>query len=402
MAQKENIYSMTSAVPKPVHTIRLKDPILEDLNIPSATVVPLSPDAVSLPEKGERFRFDFGNHSLTVESARKIRALCESRIGDRGLLLVTSEAPSTPGELAAFRDALWPAFHVQRVYRVQNQKYVERCSADGRELLTKHFVATWSGVALAAFTRSAALSPEATIAKFNKNAAGWSGDAKSPMYAHHRWMRRIVAELGQPRAGERVLDAGCGAGWVGIEAAKLGASVCAFDPSPEMVKFAVENATAEKVTIDARTGFVEKSPWTEPFPLVLNSGVISFAPDADRYLAAIDAMVEKGGRLVIGDLNPRSRGMQQRRATEPVLPIRELNAVPRDEMIRKLEALGYRITARRFYQLTAPWDKWMHFCARTLGGFGCGYILNRNARAAQADSDDAAGFDSWLLRAEKP
>jgi hypothetical protein len=44
----------------------------------------------------------------------------------------------------------------------------------------------------------------------------------------------------------------------------------------------------------------------------------------------------------------------------------------------------------------------MHFCARKLGGLGCGYFLRRNERAAARDSDDAAGFDSWLLRAEKP
>jgi hypothetical protein len=44
----------------------------------------------------------------------------------------------------------------------------------------------------------------------------------------------------------------------------------------------------------------------------------------------------------------------------------------------------------------------MHFCAKKLGGLGCGWFLNRNARAAAHDSDDAAGFDSWLVRAEKP
>jgi 2-polyprenyl-3-methyl-5-hydroxy-6-metoxy-1,4-benzoquinol methylase len=288
------------------------------------------------------------------------------------------------------------------MYKVLNQHYVERTSADGVETLKKNMVATWSGSAAAAVSRSAALAPESIVVKFDKNAAGWSGDPKSPLYAHHRWMRRIVAELGEPKRGERVLDAGCGAGWVGIEAAKLGAAVHAFDPSPEMVKHVFENAKAENVVIDAQPGFVEKAPWTEPFPLVLNSGVLSFVPDADVYLTALDALVARGGRLVIGDLNPLSRGMQRRRAEVPVLPIRELNALTRDDVQARLEKRGYRITARRYYQLTSPVPEWMHFCAKKLGGLGCGWFLNRNARAAAHDSDDAAGFDSWLVRAEKP
>ncbi|MFN0204973.1 MAG: class I SAM-dependent methyltransferase [Planctomycetota bacterium] len=398
---KEKIYSMPEEKSKPVHSIRLKDPLLEDLNYPGGTVTSVSISIDKLPEKGDRFRFDLGATPLSADVAKTILKLTAGRPGDKTAVLVTSQTPWNPGAVVAFRNALWPEYHVTRAYNVQNQKYVDRFSAEGTEKLTKHFVATWSGMAVSAVKRAAALAPDTTIAKFNKNAAGWSGDQKSPVYPHHRWMRRIVAELGNPKPGQRTLDAGCGAGWVGIEAAKKGAVVSAFDPSPEMVKFVLENAAAENVKIDAQTGFVEKSPWTEPFSLVLNSGVISFAPDADQYLDALDAMVEKGGTLVIGDLNPLSRGMQKRRATEPIVPIRELNASTRADVIRKLEKRGYNITARRYYQLTDPWNRYMYFCARNLGGIGCGYILNKNARAASVDSDDAAGFDSWLIRAEK-
>lgn len=392
---------MPTEVPKPVHTIRLKDPIFEDLSIPPGSAATVAWPNLQLPEKGERFRVEIDQVPFSAEVGRKLAETFGPRCGTKGMLVVTTHAAMDPVAIAAMRNALWPAFHVFRVYKIVDQQYVERISAEGSEKLTKHFVATWTGTAVAAMPRAAALAPDTTIAKFNKNAAGWSGDPKSPIYAHHRWMRKIVAELGAPKAGERTLDAGCGAGWVGIEAAKMGANVCAFDPSPEMVKFVLENAAAENVKVEAQTGFVEKSPWSEPFSLVLNSGVISFAPDANVYMNALDAMVAKGGRLVIGDLNPLSRGMQERRRTEPVVPIREMNGIPRDEIVKMLESRGYRVTAKRFYQLTAPWDKWMHFCARKLGGLGCGFILNKNAKAAMQDSNDAASFDSWLLRAEK-
>ncbi|MBI3817474.1 MAG: class I SAM-dependent methyltransferase [Planctomycetes bacterium] len=406
MTEKKNIYSMTSEMPKPVHTIRLKDPLFEDLGVPPGSVAIVtyeslqSPD-YKLPEKGERFRVELGDVPFSAEIGKRIREMFEKRTGDRGLLIITTHAAFDPAAIAAMRNALWPAYHSYHAYKIAEQDYVDRLSAEGFEKLLKHFVATWNGSAVAARPRAAALAPDATISKFNKNAAGWSGDPKSPLYAHHRWMRKLVAELGEPKPGERTLDAGCGAGWVGIEAAKLGANVFAFDPSPEMVKFAIENAAAESVKIEAQTGFVEKSPWTDPFSLVLNSGVISFAPNAELYLNALDAMVAKGGRLVIGDVNPLSRGMQARRARVAVLPIREMNGIGRADIIKMLEARGYKITARRYYQLTAPWDKWMHLLAKRAGGFGCGWILNKNKAAAIRDSEDAAGFDSWLVRAEK-
>ena len=87
-----------------------------------------------------------------------------------------------------------------------------------------------------------------------------------------------------------------------------------------MVKFTNENAAKEGVKVEAQAGFVEKPPWSEPFSLVLNSGVVSFAPDAERYLASLDALVAKGGRLAIGDLNPLSRGMAKRRAESRCFP----------------------------------------------------------------------------------
>jgi 2-polyprenyl-3-methyl-5-hydroxy-6-metoxy-1,4-benzoquinol methylase len=341
-------------MPKPVHAIRLKDPILEDLALPPASVVLFDYPGAIPESKAGRFALILGNTPLTAELGARVRGEFEAKVGEKGMLLLETHAPFDARAIAAFRNAMWPAFHVFRAYRVQNQQYVDRLTADGWEKLTKHFVATWSGTAIAAMRRSSALAPDSIVTKFNKNAAGWSGDPKSPLFAHHRWMRKLVSDLGEPKAGERTLDAGCGAGWVGIEAAKKGAQVFAFDPSPEMVKFTNENAAKEGVKLEAQAGFVEKPPWSEPFSLVLNSGVVSFAPDAEKYLASLDALVAKGGRLVIGDLNPLSRGMAKRRAEEAILPIRELNALPRAEIEKALTARGYRLAARRYYQLTDP------------------------------------------------
>src|SRR5205085_10478596 len=92
-------------------------------------------------------------------------------------------------------------------------------------------------------------------------------------------MRRFVARLSvgpdESRA-RRILDFGCGAGWVGIEAAiaarsagaARGADVelCAFDPSGAMVELATENARASGIEhFTGRIGFGE----APPFPALL-------------------------------------------------------------------------------------------------------------------------------------
>ena len=199
MADKN--YSMTTEMPKPVHAIRLKDPILEDLALPPASVTLSDYPGTVAESKAQRYALIVGNTPLSAELGAKVRSEFDAPVGDKGMLLVESHQLFDPKAVAAFRNALWPTFHVFKAYRVQNQHYVERLNADGWEKLTKHFVATWTGTAVAAIRRSAALAPDSIVSKFNKNAAGWSGDPASPLFAHHRWMRKLVSDLGEPKPG---------------------------------------------------------------------------------------------------------------------------------------------------------------------------------------------------------
>jgi SAM-dependent methyltransferase len=215
-----------------------------------------------------------------------------------------------------------------------------------------------------------------------------------------------VALVGRPLSGKRVLDAGCGTGWVGIEAALLGASLSVCDGSPAMLEIARSNAGLAGVPLEARVGFVEQVPFERPFDVVLNSGVISFAPDPETYLSALDRLVAPGGLLVIGDMNPLSRGFRSRRRTRPLLPTRELNGLARAHVAERLVARGYRLEARRYYQLTYPVPQLMALSERSAGGLGCGALLLLNRASSALDaalgSPCAGSFDSWILRARKP
>lgn len=331
-----------------------------------------------------------------------------ARLREHGaaVCLAVLPGPVDETELARLRDAVWPERHVTTIHRVDESGTIRRGLAGGDATLPGSAGPRAPCVVLQALARELALGPATTRTKFDRNARGWNGSPGSPTYGHYRWMRRLMAEVARPRRGERALDAGCGTGWVGIEAGRLGAMVSAYDPSPQMVELCASNAASVGVDVDARVGFVEDVPFERPFDLVLNSGVLSFAPDADVYLDALDRTVAPGGRLVIGDINPASVGFCRRRARRALLPARELNGLPRADVARRLRERGYRIAARRFYQLTFPVPELMAASETRARGVGCGTLLLLNRLAAGLDR--ACGspfeplFDSWILVAGKP
>jgi len=321
-----------------------------------------------------------------------------------GRVLLRFAGGASDREMSRVRDRLWPDWHVSAVYRVDEAGRIARQAQSGNAPIEGRLQ---GGAAALLYVRSRdlALGRDSTRAKFDLNAKGWNGQPGTRTYAHFRWMRRLLADVAKPTRGLRSLDAGCGAGWVGIEAALKGAMASAFDPSPAMVEQAKRNAAECGVDLDARVGFVEDVPFERPFELVLNSGVISFALDADEYLGTLDKLVMPGGLLVIGDLNPMSAGFARRRR-RPILPARELNGLRRSEVEQQLLQRGYVIEGRWYYQLTFPLPELMALSEQRFSGFGAGLALAFNKLATAGDhllgSRCEGCFDSWILRARKP
>lgn len=362
-------------------------PILDDLGV--------APDGVA-PEGVAQVELSSADPAGAV-------ALAAAAADGRPVLGIIAGQPTSP-ELAKLRDALWPDCHFGAVYRVADDGAVKRLAVgDGGGITGR--CEGGSRTIVFARTHADALGQTTTRKKFDANAPGWNGAPGSPGYPHYRWMRRLIAEVARPMTGLRTLDAGCGTGWVGIEAARMGAMVSAFDPSPAMVELAKQNAVQTGVDLDARVGFVEDVPFERDFEVVLNSGVISFAPDPDRFLDGLDTLVAPGGLLVIGDLNPRSRGFARRRKKNPLLPARELNGLPRARVETMLAARGYRVERRRYYQLTFPVPELMAVSEQRGQGWACGLLLLANRFAAGFDglfgSPGHHSFDSWILRARK-
>lgn len=378
----------------------ISKPIIEDLGLRAEDLVSVDcgqpgPQGVGslLVDLQDRLASD-------PEAAAGVLKAGQDSLSPEGVLIILGQGSRSVQELASLRNNLWPDFHVSRVYRMSAGGKIERTDVRGSTELDVD--ADEGGFVICASRRQHAMSQSVTTEKFDGAAAGWNSDPRSAIYGHYRWMRRLLAVLARPVSGEAVLDAGSGTGWVGLEAALRGASLSAFDPSPAMVRFVKENAQELGVEVDARVGFMEQAPFDTTFDLVLNSGVISFAPDSDEYLRGLDRLVSPGGRLVIGDLNPHSAGFKRRRSQRLVLPSREMSGLPRGVMVEKLAALGYEVEWVRYYQNTSPFPELMH---RSRSNIVCWFLLQISRASSALDallgSRAESMFDSWIVGARK-
>ena len=111
-----------------------------------------------------------------------------------------------------------------------------------------------------------------------------------------------LVEFAELRAGERVLDVGCGRGAVtfpAAEAVRESGHVEAIDIAPGMVEQLVSDVARRGVTnVDARVGDAE-APGVEEGSVdaVLASLVLFFLPDLGAALRAYRAALRSGGRL---------------------------------------------------------------------------------------------------------
>lgn len=401
-----------SAIPEPLRPVL--DPLeidflLEDLGLTvegartlHAPGPPKSAEAlVALVDPGQ------------VPQPRTLEALlriADEHLSESGALLLYLEGRRPEEQLARWRNGLWPLLHANVIYQVERARTTRRTLSGVTELDVKkrksHKVRTGSVIFLR--RRNHAMGPDATIEKFDQNAAGWNGEPGAPSYPHFRWMRRFVALFAKLPQGGRFLDFGSGAGWCGIEAAKaFGASELAFfDPSPEMVKIAEDNAKSEGIArAEGRTGFGEQPPFPgqgeDPFDAVISSGVISFAPDPDVWIAGLIPTVKPGGVLVIGDIQVDSRGMQRRRREKALLPAREMNAQSHASVRASLEAADFEFQSGAGYQLTRPFPEAMHLNQTKLKGLLTYPLLWSNQLSAAMNRrvgfPGDRRFDSWVM-----
>ena len=107
------------------------------------------------------------------------------------------------------------------------------------------------------------------------------------------------------RAGQRVLDVGCGTGVAAVTAARTGAQVFALDLSPVLIEHGKKNATLAGVEIQFKEGDVEALPYEDAsFDIVLSQFGHMFAPRPDVAVAEMLRVLKPGGTIAFSTWPP--------------------------------------------------------------------------------------------------
>lgn len=123
---------------------------------------------------------------------------------------------------------------------------------------------------------------------------------------------RLLAQLGEDLSNKRVLEYGCGTGWVTRELARRGASVSAFDISPEAVAKTRETLHADGVLhrCDVQVMAGEKLEYAaDTFDAAVGFAILHHL-DLRPAIAEMHRVLKPGGRALFAeplDSNPLIR-----------------------------------------------------------------------------------------------
>ena len=114
-----------------------------------------------------------------------------------------------------------------------------------------------------------------------------------------------LVKFAQVKAGQRVLDVGCGTGVVAITAARRGAKASGLDLTPALLERARENASLAGVEVDFIEGDAEALPYPDgAFDVVLSQFGHMFAPRPAVVTREMLRVLKSGGRIAFSTWPP--------------------------------------------------------------------------------------------------
>ena len=190
--------------------------------------------------------------------------------------------------------------------------------------------------------------------------------------------RRATLEALALRAGERVIDVGCGPGYLCAEMAAAGASVVGVDPSPSMLALAEQRGSGvELLQGDALSLPVEDGS----FDAVVSTQVYEYVADLPRALAEAHRVLRPKGCLAVLDTDWASivwRSSDDARMRRLLAAWDEHLAHPHlpQALSPLLRDAGFRVTERTTIPLlNAGWDP--DTFSRHLIGFISAFVPGR-------------------------
>jgi 2-polyprenyl-3-methyl-5-hydroxy-6-metoxy-1,4-benzoquinol methylase len=103
----------------------------------------------------------------------------------------------------------------------------------------------------------------------------------------------------------KILDAGCGEGYLSRKLARLGASMTGVDATPALIEAARSAAESEGLIIDHRVADLAQIPdLDESYNLIVCNHVMADLEDPSRPVSEMARVLKPGGRLIVMMLHP--------------------------------------------------------------------------------------------------
>jgi trans-aconitate methyltransferase len=176
----------------------------------------------------------------------------------------------------------------------------------------------------------------------------WNADLYDSKYSFVFQYGENVLELLDVKPGERVLDLGCGTGYLASQIQAKGAFVIGADASPEMVEKAKSTYPDVEFVVADGTNY----HFDEPFDSVFSNATLHWIKDADALTKNVYKSLKPGGRFV-AEMGGKGNMAQIVAATTTVLNkygygVNEANNpwyFPSPaEYATRLEVAGFRVT----------------------------------------------------------
>ena len=203
---------------------------------------------------------------------------------------------------------------------------------------------------------------------------------------------RDVLGLLDPRAGERILDVGCGTGQLTAEVVRAGAEAVGVDRSPAMIAEARKNFPGIEFAVHDFCAL----PFHEEFDAVFSNAALHWVQRAEEAAASMAGALKRGGRLV-AEFGARGNVGEMLRAADRAWEELGFGPVPAHpwfypslaEYASTLERNGLEVTFARVFDRPTALEGGSEGLARWYEMFGAHWLTPL----------DAAGRAAFLRRA---
>jgi len=186
----------------------------------------------------------------------------------------------------------------------------------------------------------------------------WNAELYDDKHAFVYQYGESVLELLKVKQGERILDLGCGTGYLTNEIKKLGADVIGIDASADMI----EKATKEYPDIKFQVADGANFRFDDQFDAVFSNAALHWIRNADAAVKCVYNALKPGGRFV-GEMGGKGNVQHLIAATRQVLRKHgyekhaetEIWYFPSlGEYSSRLEANGLRVTYATHFDRKTP------------------------------------------------